>query len=111
MSKYHPIHDFLRYKNGPVEVSFSSLADLGDGGLPASAYRYGAWWAQRPDPCAIHVVGLRVPPRRARSVVPQRPLRSPLSPREIGRPRWQRDPMRLAAMRRSAGTVLMPRLR
>lgn len=48
MSKYHPIHDFLRYKNGPVEVSFSSLADLGDGGLPASAYRYGAWWASVP---------------------------------------------------------------
>ncbi len=45
MSKYKPIQNFLRDQQGPLEVSFSSLADLIDGGLPDSAYRYEAWWA------------------------------------------------------------------
>lgn len=45
MSKYQPLHDFLSAKSGPVEASFASLSDQVEGGLPASAFRYTAWWA------------------------------------------------------------------
>jgi hypothetical protein len=45
MSKYDPIHDLLRTKTGTFEVSLDTLADLVDGGLPGSAYRYGVWWS------------------------------------------------------------------
>ena len=45
MSRYQPIHQLLRDKTGAVEVSLATLAELIDGGLPASAYRYSAWWA------------------------------------------------------------------
>lgn len=45
MSKYDAIYNFLRGKSGPVEVSLAALAELVDGGLPASAYRHGAWWS------------------------------------------------------------------
>lgn len=45
MSKYDPINNFLRSKAGTVEVSLAALAELVDGGLPASAYRHGAWWS------------------------------------------------------------------
>ena len=49
MSKYDAIYNFLRGKFGPVDVSLAELAELVDGGLPASAYRHGAWWSTDDD--------------------------------------------------------------
>lgn len=49
MSKYDPIFNFLRDKSGPVEVPLAALAQLVPGGLPASAYRHGAWWSTDDD--------------------------------------------------------------
>lgn len=43
--KYEPLRDQLRLRpHEPVEFDFEAVADL-VGGLPDSAYRYRAWWA------------------------------------------------------------------
>lgn len=46
MSKYSPVGAFLqRQTYGRIAVSFDEFASLVDGGLPASAYEYAAWWS------------------------------------------------------------------
>lgn len=44
MSKYDPLRDHLRGCGGSVVMTFDEVSDL-IGGLPSSAYRYSAWWA------------------------------------------------------------------
>lgn len=45
MAKYSPLKEQLqRRSTGPIELAFSDIADW-VGGLPASAHRYRAWWA------------------------------------------------------------------
>lgn len=45
VAKYDPLLEHLcRAEDGPVEMTFEAIADL-VGGLPASAERWPAWWA------------------------------------------------------------------
>lgn len=45
MAKYDPLKAFLQRQPGPaITMSFADVADL-VGGLPNSAYRHPAWWA------------------------------------------------------------------
>jgi len=44
-SKYAPLTEYLRSRDDPVvELNFDELDDL-VGGMPASARRHPAWWA------------------------------------------------------------------
>lgn len=43
MGKYEPLRDHLARHSADVTMTFDDVADL-VGGLPASAYRYAAWW-------------------------------------------------------------------
>ncbi|WP_431882392.1 DUF7662 domain-containing protein [Micromonospora gifhornensis] len=45
MSKYDPLRDYLRRRTGEVRCTFDQVSDLVPDGLPPSAYRYEAWWA------------------------------------------------------------------
>ena len=45
MGKYDPLTTALRRRSSPWDASFADLDALLDGGLPPSAYRYPAWWA------------------------------------------------------------------
>ncbi|WP_435821626.1 DUF7662 domain-containing protein [Micromonospora musae] len=45
MSKYDALHDHLRRGTGEVRYTLAEMSDLVPGGLPPSAYRYEAWWA------------------------------------------------------------------
>ena len=45
MSKYDALRDHLRRRSGEVTYRLDDLADLVPGGLPPSAYRHPAWWA------------------------------------------------------------------
>jgi hypothetical protein len=47
LAKYDPLGDHLSRTVGPVEMSFEEVARL-VGGLPPSAYRWRAWWANDP---------------------------------------------------------------
>lgn len=51
MGKYDPIREFL-FTSGKatVSVSFDELGKLVSGGLPRSAYRFPAWWANERQP-------------------------------------------------------------
>jgi hypothetical protein len=44
VAKYDPLRDRLRGSDPLVELSFEEISDL-VGGLPVSAFRYEAWWA------------------------------------------------------------------
>ncbi|WP_436971069.1 DUF7662 domain-containing protein [Micromonospora coxensis] len=44
MGKYDPLRDHLRRRSTEIELSFAEVSVLVPGGLPASAYRYQAWW-------------------------------------------------------------------
>jgi hypothetical protein len=48
MSKYDPIHDLLGPRLGRLGDP-CALAELVDGGLLRSTYRYGAWWSSDDD--------------------------------------------------------------
>jgi len=54
MAKYLPLREHLERTDGDaVSMSFDAVADL-VGGLPASAYKYTAWWANdRTHPNAV----------------------------------------------------------
>lgn len=47
MAKYDPLGEYLGRTPVPVEMSFEPIARL-VGGLPPSAYRWRAWWANDP---------------------------------------------------------------
>jgi hypothetical protein len=49
MSKYDGLAEFLSRKTSSVTVSFEEIASVVAGGLPPSAYRYTAWWANNPS--------------------------------------------------------------
>jgi len=44
MAKYDALRERLQRGAEPVSLTFDAIADL-VGGLPASAYRHDAWWA------------------------------------------------------------------
>lgn len=44
MTKYAPLAEHLRTSTPPVRMTFDEVGAL-VGGLPPSAYRYRAWWA------------------------------------------------------------------
>ena len=49
MAKYDPLLEHLcRSDDGPVEMTFDEIDRL-VGGLPASAAKWPAWWANEPD--------------------------------------------------------------
>lgn len=46
MSKYAPLGDYLRKQSTDrAALSFDDVAGIIGDALPASAYKYGAWWA------------------------------------------------------------------
>ncbi|WP_435870508.1 DUF7662 domain-containing protein [Micromonospora noduli] len=45
VSKYNPLRDHLRRRTGEVRYTLDEISELVPGGLPPSAYRYEAWWA------------------------------------------------------------------
>lgn len=45
MSKYNELRDLLRGQARGTQYTFAELAAVVPGGLPPSAYRYEAWWA------------------------------------------------------------------
>jgi hypothetical protein len=45
VSKYDALRDYLRRHSGEVRLALDEVSDLVPGGLPPSAYRYQAWWA------------------------------------------------------------------
>lgn len=47
MGKYDPLGDRLRNTRGSIELHFGEVGEV-VGGLPASAYRYSAWWSNNP---------------------------------------------------------------
>jgi len=50
MAKYDPVAQLLRQQHTQtVTLDFEQIARLIDGGLPPSAYRYQAWWANGAD--------------------------------------------------------------
>ncbi|RAO07816.1 DUF7662 domain-containing protein [Micromonospora noduli] len=53
MSKYNALRDHLRCRTGEVGYTLKEISDLVPGGLPPSAYRYEAWWANG-DPSHPH---------------------------------------------------------
>ena len=45
MAKYDPLKEFLQRQSGPtITMSFADVGEL-VGGLPNSAFRHQAWWA------------------------------------------------------------------
>ena len=53
MSKYYPLHTFL--KNAPAHLeeltlSLAQVEQILDSALPASAYQYQAWWSNPTTP-------------------------------------------------------------
>jgi len=44
MTKYAPLETYLRSVKPPMRMTFDEVARL-VGGLPPSAYRHQAWWA------------------------------------------------------------------
>ena len=44
MAKYEPLGRHLRTATHPVSMTFTEISHL-IGGLPRSAYRHRAWWA------------------------------------------------------------------
>jgi hypothetical protein len=49
MAKYDPLFEYLcRCGDGPVELDFDAIADM-VGGLPTSADRLAAWWANETE--------------------------------------------------------------
>ncbi len=49
-SKYDGLRDHLLALDDPaVEMSFAKIARLVDGGLPASADKYTAWWSNEEE--------------------------------------------------------------
>src|SRR3954452_22548443 len=49
MKKYLPLFEYLSHAtDGPIEMSFDEIGGL-VGGLPASAERWPAWWANEPE--------------------------------------------------------------
>ena len=56
MSKYGPLGHYLsRQSAGSVVLSFSEIEGIIEASLPASAYKYSAWWANETNPHARHV--------------------------------------------------------
>lgn len=52
--KYEPLHTFLvSQRTQEVPVAFSDIERLIDDRLPASAYRYRAWWSNNPSNSVI----------------------------------------------------------
>jgi hypothetical protein len=51
VAKYDPLRDHLHRGTEPVAMSFDTIAEL-VGGLPASASRHRAWWAN--DASHVH---------------------------------------------------------
>lgn len=50
MSKYDALAERLARASGArLEMTFDDIAGLVAGGLPPSAYRYPAWWANDPS--------------------------------------------------------------
>lgn len=45
MAKYDALRDHLRRQGREVSYTFDDIAAMVPGGLPASAYRYEAWWS------------------------------------------------------------------
>lgn len=45
MSKCDALRDHFRRRTGEVRYTLKEISDLVPGGLPPSAYRYEAWWA------------------------------------------------------------------
>lgn len=52
MSKYSPLHQRLIRAGESLSLPFDEVADL-VGGLPASAFKYAAWW-NNDDPSHSH---------------------------------------------------------
>jgi hypothetical protein len=58
MSKYDPLSRYLtELDEDCVTLSFSFINGLIVGGLPASAYEYRPWWANRSDGRGSHNLG------------------------------------------------------
>ncbi|WP_455709520.1 DUF7662 domain-containing protein [Micromonospora zamorensis] len=73
MSKYDALRDDLRCRTGEVGYTLKEISDLVPGGLPSSAYRYEAWWANG-DPSHQHSrswgdAGFTAHPNHARGTV------------------------------------------
>jgi len=50
MGKYDGLSELLRRQSGSsTRMTFEQIADVVPGGLPASAHRYPAWWANESD--------------------------------------------------------------
>jgi hypothetical protein len=48
MSKYDPLHYFLKMqKNNVIFLKFTEIERILGFGLPASAFKYPAWWANQ----------------------------------------------------------------
>lgn len=46
MSKYEPLHEYLRRSGqSSVRLTFAEIEKVLGDKLPASAYKYSAWWA------------------------------------------------------------------
>jgi hypothetical protein len=45
MAKYDGLRDRLMHGGAELTMTFEEVAELIPGGLPASAFKYTAWWA------------------------------------------------------------------
>ncbi|WP_442934134.1 DUF7662 domain-containing protein [Micromonospora sp. CPCC 205561] len=45
VSKYDALRDYLRRRTSEARYTLDEMSELVPGGLPPSAYRYEAWWA------------------------------------------------------------------
>jgi hypothetical protein len=55
MGKYDALADHLRRSPASrLQLTFEQLADLVPGGVPPSAYRHAAWWANEADGTHVH---------------------------------------------------------
>jgi hypothetical protein len=55
MAKYDGLADLLRHQRGEYKtLTFEQVADAIPGGLPPSAYRHRAWWANESDGRHVH---------------------------------------------------------
>ncbi len=57
MAKYDGMTRLLKKQPlRPVQMGFEDVAAVVPGGLPFSAYRYRAWWANQTDGKHVHAV-------------------------------------------------------
>jgi len=55
VAKYDGLAELLRRYHGPaLRVTFEQVAGAVPGGLPPSAYRHRAWWANEADGQHVH---------------------------------------------------------